>query len=193
VNASKHGNPEYSQYAELSDTSGSKSDSGSLTPQTVHKKPLILGESSRSRPPPYGGKSPPAKEHSSKKTACPEGQNVVWKGFDLVSSSPFSREIEKAQLPERYTAPRFEIYNGRTDLVTHVGHYQQTMAVSLRNEPLMCRLFPSSLGEVAMRWFNQLDRRTISSWDQMAEAFVARFITNSRRAKEMDALLTMKL
>jgi hypothetical protein len=67
------------------------------------------------------------------------------------------------------------------------------MALSRHNDPLMCRLFPSSLGEVAMRWFNQLGRRTINSWDQMAEAFVARFITNSRKRKEMDALLTMKL
>ena len=44
-----------------------------------------------------------------------------------------------------------------------------------------------------MRWFNQLGRRTIDSWDQMAQAFVARFITNNRKAREMDALLTMKL
>jgi hypothetical protein len=57
----------------------------------------------------------------------------------------------------------------------------------------MCWLFPSSLGEVALRWFNQLGRRTIKSWIQMAEAFVARFITNSRKTREMDALLTMKL
>uniref|UniRef100_A0A2N9H7K0 Reverse transcriptase domain-containing protein n=1 Tax=Fagus sylvatica TaxID=28930 RepID=A0A2N9H7K0_FAGSY len=67
------------------------------------------------------------------------------------------------------------------------------MALSRYNDPLMCRLFPSSLGEVALRWFNQLGRRTISSWIQMAEAFVSRFITNSRKTKEMDALLTMKL
>ena len=110
-----------------------------------------------------------------------------------MSSSPFSREIEEAQLPERYTAPHFEAYNGRTDLVTHIGHYQQTMVVSHLNDPIICWLFPSSLGEVAMRWFNQLGRRTIDSWDQMAEAFVARFITNSRKAREMDSLLTMKL
>ena len=32
VNASKRGNPEYSEYAELSDTSGSQSNSGSLNP-----------------------------------------------------------------------------------------------------------------------------------------------------------------
>ena len=57
----------------------------------------------------------------------------------------------------------------------------------------MCWLFPSSLGEVALWWFNQLDKRTIASWIQMAEAFMARFITNCWRTKEMDALLTLKL
>ena len=57
----------------------------------------------------------------------------------------------------------------------------------------MRRLFPSSLGEVALRWFNQIDRGTIVSWEQMAEAFVGRFITNSQRPKGMDALMTMKL
>uniref|UniRef100_A0A2N9F3W1 Uncharacterized protein n=1 Tax=Fagus sylvatica TaxID=28930 RepID=A0A2N9F3W1_FAGSY len=40
-----------------------------------------------------------------------------------------------------------------------------------------------------MRWFNQLGVRTIYSWDQLAEAFVAQFITNSRKRKEMGALL----
>jgi hypothetical protein len=118
---------------------------------------------------------------------------VVWRALDLVSSSFFSREKEKAELPERYTASRFEAYNGRTDPVAHIGHYQQSMALSRYNNPFMCRLFPSSLGEFALRWFNQLGRRTINSWNQMAKAFVVRFITNSRKTREMDALLTMKL
>jgi hypothetical protein len=149
--------------------------------------------SSRSRPPLYGEKSPPEKKHQSRKTVRPGRQNAVWKVFDLISSSPFSKEIEKAKMPKRYPVPRFEIYNGRTDPVTHIGHYHQSMALSRNNDPLMCRLFPSSLGEVAMRWFNQLGVRTIYFWDQLAEAFVARFITNSRKRKEMGALLTMKL
>jgi hypothetical protein len=141
----------------------------------------------------YGEKSSPGKKHQPRKTVRPRRQNAVWKAFDLISSSPFSKEIEKAKMPERYPVPRFEIYNGRTDPVTHIGHYHQSMALSRNNDPLMCRLFPSSLGEVAMRWFNQLGVRTIYSWDQLAEAFVARFITNSRKRKEMGALLTMKL
>jgi hypothetical protein len=159
----------------------------------VSHKPLKPGRASRSRPPLYGETSAPGKKHQPRKTVRPGRQNAVWKAFDLISSSPFSKEIEKAKMPERYPVPRFEIYNGRTDPVTHIGHYHQSMALSRNNDPLMCRLFPSSLGEVAMRWFNQLGVRTIYSWDQLAEAFVARFITNSRKRKEMGSLLTMKL
>ena len=110
-----------------------------------------------------------------------------------MSFSPFFREIEKVVLSERFTAPRFEAYNGRTNPVAHISHYQQRMALCRYNDPLICRLFPSSLGEIALWWFNQLGKRTIASWIQMAEAFVAHFITNCRRTKEMDALLTLKL
>jgi hypothetical protein len=90
-------------------------------------------------------------------------QGAVWKALDLVSSSPFSEEIEQAKLPERFTAPRLKVYNGRTDPVAHIGHYHQRMALWHYNDPLMCRMFPSSLGEVALQWFNQLRRGTISS------------------------------
>jgi hypothetical protein len=182
-----------SQKNDLSETSSSQSESRSPTPPAVSHKPLKPGKASRSRPPLYGETSAPGKKHQSRKTVRPGRQNAVWKAFDLISSSPFSKEIEKAKMPERFPVPRFEVYNGRTDPVTHIGHYQQSMALSRNNDPLMCRLFPSSLGEVAMRWFNQLGVRTIYSWDQLAEAFVARFITNSRKRKEMGALLTMKL
>jgi hypothetical protein len=128
-----------------------------------------------------------------RKKARREEQGAVWKVLDLVSSSPFTEEIERAELPEKFTAPHFEVYNSRTDPVAHIGHYQQRMALCRYNDPLMCRLFPSSLGEVMLRWFNQLEQGTVGSWSQMAEAFVGRFITNSRRPKVMDTLMMMKL
>ena len=120
-------------------------------------------------------------------------QGAVWKALDLVSSSPFFEEIKRTRLPERFTAPRLEVYNGRTYLVAHIGHYQQRMALWHYNDPLMCRMFPSSMEEVALRWFNQLKRGTIGSWSQMVEVFVGRFITNSRRSKGLDTLMMIKL
>ena len=129
MNASKCKNPERSTLSlnsrseDFSETSCSQSESRSLTPRTVPKQPLESGGHSRSRPPLHSGKGPRTKEHASRKTARPRGQNTVWRALDLVSSSPFSREIERIELPERYTAPRFEAYNGRTDPVAHLSHY----------------------------------------------------------------------
>ena len=120
-------------------------------------------------------------------------QGAVWKALDLISSSPFSDAIESAELPERFTAPRLEIYNGRIDLVAHIDHYHHRMALWRYRDPLMCRIFPSSLGEVALRWFNQLERGSIGSWSQMAEVFVGRFITNSRRSRGLDTFMVIRL
>uniref|UniRef100_A0A2N9GCB7 Uncharacterized protein n=1 Tax=Fagus sylvatica TaxID=28930 RepID=A0A2N9GCB7_FAGSY len=120
-------------------------------------------------------------------------QGAVWKALDLISSSPFTDEIESAELPERFTAPRLETYNGRTDPVVHIDHYHHRMALWRYRDPLMCRIFPSSLGEVALRWFNQLERGSIGSWSQMAEVFVGRFITNSRRSRGLDTLMVIRL
>jgi hypothetical protein len=155
-------------------------------PGSIHSKPPSKGPSQHPRRDALPPKVPKRRGNRGE-------QGAVWKALDQISSSPFSEEIEHAKLPPRYTAPGFEMYNGRTDPVAHIGHYHQRMALSRHNDALMCKLFPSSLGEVALRWFNQIDRGTISSWDQMAEAFVGRFITNSRRPKGMDALMTMKI
>ena len=155
-------------------------------PGSVHSKSSSKGLSQH----PGGGVLPPKVP---KRRAKRGEQGAVWKALDQISSSPFSDKIERAKLPPRYTAPGFEMYNGRTDPVAHIGHYHQRMALSLRNDALMCKLFPFSLGEVALRWFNQIERGTISSWDQMTEAFVGRFITNSRKPKGMDALMTMTI
>uniref|UniRef100_A0A2N9EP38 RNA-directed DNA polymerase n=1 Tax=Fagus sylvatica TaxID=28930 RepID=A0A2N9EP38_FAGSY len=36
-------------------------------------------------------------------------QGAVWKALDLISSSPFTDEIESAELPERFTAPQYSL------------------------------------------------------------------------------------
>ena len=50
-------------------------------------------------------------------------QGAIWKALDLVFSLPFTEEIERAELPEKFTAPRFEVYNNRTNPVAYIGHY----------------------------------------------------------------------
>ena len=83
------------------------------------------------------------------------------------------------------------MYNGRMDLVEHVNHFNQRMVVHSKNEALMCMVFPSSLGPVAMRWFDGLEEGSISSFQELTRAFGARFVTCSRVPCPLDFLLSM--
>ena len=108
------------------------------------------------------------------------GNDAMNKALDQISKSPFTHKIEGARLPQRFHQPTFAIYNGRTDPVEHVSQFNQRMAIHSRNETLMCKVFPSNLGPVAMRWFNSLRTNSIDSYKQLTQAFDSRFITNSR-------------
>ena len=55
----------------------------------------------------------------------------------------------------------------------------------------MCKIFPSSLGSVAMRWFNGLRANSIDSFKRLTTAFDARFITCSRIPQPLGSLLSM--
>ena len=83
------------------------------------------------------------------------GNDVMNKALSQVSKSPFTHRIEGAKLPRHFHQPTFLLYNGWSDLVEHVSQFNQRMAVHLKDEALFCKIFPSSLGPVAMRWFNK--------------------------------------
>ena len=108
------------------------------------------------------------------------GNDVMNKALSQVSKSPFTRNIEDASLPRWFHQPTFTLYTDRSDPVEHVSHFNQKMAVHSKDEALMCKIFPSSLGSVAMRWFNGLRVNSIDSFKKLTRAFGARFITCSR-------------
>ena len=57
----------------------------------------------------------------------------------------------------------------------------------------MCKVFPSSLGPVAMRWFNGLRANSIDSFRKLTRAFGAHFITCSRVPRPLGSLLYMSM
>ena len=57
----------------------------------------------------------------------------------------------------------------------------------------MCKMFLSSLGPVAIRWFDSLKEGSISSFKKLTRAFRARFVTCSRVPRPLDSLLSMTM
>ena len=85
------------------------------------------------------------------------------------------------------------MYNGRTDPVKHVSQFKQKMAVHSQDEVLMCRVFPSSLGPMPMRWFDGLRTNSISSFKKFTQSFYSQFITCSKVPQPLNSLLSMSM
>ncbi|XP_028115624.1 uncharacterized protein LOC114313436 [Camellia sinensis] len=61
------------------------------------------------------------------------------------------------------------------------------------NDTLICLIFPTSLGELVLKWFKSLPEGSIEGRQQLAEVFVTRFKTNILTPKEVDHLLSIKI
>ena len=112
------------------------------------------------------------------------GNDAISKVLNQISNLPFTCNIERATST---------IYNGRTDPVEHVSHFNQRMAVHSKDEALMCKVFPSSLGPVEMRWFDGLRANSIDSFKELTCAFGFHFITCTRVPRPINSLLPLSM
>jgi len=62
-----------------------------------------------------------------------QGNDAMSKALNQISRSPFTCRIEEGMLPRWFTQPTFTMYNGQTDLVEHVSHFNQRMVVHSKN------------------------------------------------------------
>ena len=119
------------------------------------------------------------------------GNDAMSMALNQISRSSFMRKIEGTRLPQHFNQPMFTIYNGQTNPMEHVSHFNQRMAIHSKNEALMCKVFPSSLGPVAMRWFDGLGAGSMDSFKELTRAFGFRFISCSKIAWPLDSLLSL--
>ena len=83
-------------------------------------------------------------------------RDLAKKSLGEESGSPFNPKIVDALPPKKFSMPKFNVYNGRTDPANHVRYYQQVMAYWIFDNVVMCKTFPTSLGDSALRWFTRL-------------------------------------
>ncbi|GMP59057.1 hypothetical protein CsSME_00022493 [Camellia sinensis var. sinensis] len=51
------------------------------------------------------------------------------RALDRLVSTPFSPEVEAVELPRKNSPPKFILYDGKTDPLTHISHYRQMMSL----------------------------------------------------------------
>ena len=77
--------------------------------------------------------------------------------------TPFMPEIDGMEPSEKFNPPKFTMHDGKSDLRSYINHFQQMMALWNHLEALMCKVFPSSLGDLRMKWFEKRGQSGASS------------------------------
>lgn len=78
-------------------------------------------------------------------------------------------------LPYKFKMPEFEKYNGTSCPEAHITMFCRRMAGYVNNDQLLIHCFQDSLTGAASKWYNQLTRIQISSWRDLAQAFMKQY------------------
>ncbi|KAA3468897.1 Gag-pro-like protein [Gossypium australe] len=78
-------------------------------------------------------------------------------------------------LPHKFKMPEFEKYNGTTCPEAHITMFCRRITDYVNNDQLLIHCFHDSLTGAASRWYNQLSHANISSWRDLAQAFMRQY------------------
>ena len=112
---------------------------------------------------------------------------------DDLGSSPFSEEVRLYDPPEKFSVPRFVLYDGTTDPASHLQHFTQRMSVWGDRDNLLCNVFSSSLGDLPLKWFCGLSPGSIQNWKQLRSSFIAKFQAHRTIPKSNEDIMTMRM
>ncbi|GAU29064.1 hypothetical protein TSUD_278200 [Trifolium subterraneum] len=91
-------------------------------------------------------------------------------------------------VPHKFKVPDFEKYKGSTCPKAHLIMYARKMSTQSSNDKLLIHYFQDSLTGAALRWYMDLDKANVSSFNDLASAFIRQYNYNSYLAPDRDEL-----
>jgi hypothetical protein len=96
--------------------------------------------------------------------------------------------VHNVVVPHKFKVPDFEKYKGSTCPKAHLVMYARKMSTQTDNDKLLIHCFQDSLTGAALRWYMDLDRTSIRSFNDLANAFIQQYNYNSYMAPDRDEL-----
>ncbi|XP_059664189.1 uncharacterized protein LOC132309958 [Cornus florida] len=106
--------------------------------------------------------------------------------------TPFTDDMYLVERPKKFTMPSFTQLDGAGDPSRHLDHYTQKMALDDRNDPWICRVFPTSLTGAALEWFRNRLHKSIPDYVTLYTMFLAQYYGNKKQKKSIASLFTVR-
>jgi Retrotransposon gag protein len=92
---------------------------------------------------------------------------------------PYPAFYDQVDYPKGYVIPKFKSFSGEgtrdVNPDQHLAHFVASCGNTGGIDALLLRQFPQSLTGTAFQWYYSLENDSIGTWDEMADAFRAKF------------------
>ncbi|KAM1787140.1 hypothetical protein ACFX11_037567 [Malus domestica] len=85
-----------------------------------------------------------------------------------------------------------QLYTGREDPIEHLNLFESIMAYRMHTDEERCLLFPSTLSDRALNWYNCLPPKTVDLFKELRKLFVSQHIFQTDRLDSADDLYTIR-
>ncbi|XP_016199497.1 uncharacterized protein LOC107640494 [Arachis ipaensis] len=85
-----------------------------------------------------------------------------------------------------------DLYDGTSDPSHHLSNFRSRIYLADAFDATRCKAFPTTLTKTAMKWFDGLPPRSVTSFDDLARNFFTKFSVQKDKMKHAPSLLGVK-
>ncbi|XP_025616941.1 uncharacterized protein [Arachis hypogaea] len=98
----------------------------------------------------------------------------------------------RARVPRNFKSLDMNLHDGTTDPKHYFSNFKSRMYLEDASDATRCKAFPTTLTKAAMKWFNSLPPRSVSSFDDLSCKFLTQFLIQKDKVKFAPSLLEVK-
>ncbi|GJT74888.1 reverse transcriptase domain-containing protein [Tanacetum coccineum] len=99
--------------------------------------------------------------------------------------TPFTQRITHFKYHRRAKLPwNIRVYEGNKDPEDHFGIFSAAAEQEEWLMPIWCKMFHQTLGGAARNWFDDLDPKSVDSFEELSQKFLEEFSQQKRYAKD---------
>ncbi|KAL0462456.1 UNVERIFIED_CONTAM: hypothetical protein Slati_0133200 [Sesamum latifolium] len=128
---------------------------------------------------------------------------VPWAGEDVKyqiegalederQSVPFTETVRADELPLNCRTLAIAEYDGTTDPMEHLSHFENAALLHRHTDGIKCRVFVTTFARAAQQWFNQLPISAIGSFQEFRSLFLHQFASSRKLRKTELSLFAVR-
>ncbi|GKC79919.1 reverse transcriptase domain-containing protein [Tanacetum coccineum] len=107
--------------------------------------------------------------------------------------TPFTQRITHFKYHKRAKLPQnIRVYEGNKDPEDHLGIFSAAPDQKEWSMPIWCKMFRQTLGGAARNWFDDLDPKSVDSFEELSQKFLKEFSQQKRYAKDLIEIYDIK-